>query len=186
VSLPPGYAPLNTSDINSFIKHLTWDDLNARPALNRNVTADQARRIQRLFVVRSGFVEPFPESNIKRALDISEEPQPQPQPPPASYASTPQVSSAPNSVNFFTPNSFSAVSSGFIFVAFISWVLGKLAKVGTGDHARFGRQVVVESLASLISTGIWVWLGYVDEWKLLTVPLGGGFAVILVSAIRSA
>src|SRR5579883_2488766 len=76
VQFPPGYAPLHTGPIDAFLRRLTWDDINRRPSLSRALSGDQERRVQQLFVAAPGYVEPFPESNIKRAFDISEEPPP--------------------------------------------------------------------------------------------------------------
>lgn len=73
VLLPLGYAPLHTKPIETVTRRLTWDDRRQRLSLPRNLSEDQERRIRSLFVVRSGYVEPFLELKISRAVSIAEE-----------------------------------------------------------------------------------------------------------------
>lgn len=177
VYLPPGYAPLNTTNINSFIKQLTWDDYAMRPALSETLTDDQERRIKQLFVAQSGYIEPFPESSIRRAFQIAEE---KPAPAPAVSA---QVAGRSQ---FSVPaNSYAALTGSLIFAAFLSWVFGVVTRKLSSERPHFWRQVGIESIGMVISGIILYWLGIVDEIKLLSIPLAGGLSIAVVSSVRS-
>jgi hypothetical protein len=152
VFFPPGYAPINTVAIDTIIRRLTWDDINQRPALSRNLNSDQAVRIGALFVSRGTYVEPFPESNIKRAVAISEE---APARPVAQNKESPLVSAAPS--NEFT-NSWGALMVGFGFVAFITW-FSAIAQRAIVHKPNFLREVAVESLPLSLAPCYMAW-----EW----------------------
>jgi len=179
VYLPPGYAPLNTTDINNFVRRLSWDDFNQRPALAVSPGSDQDRRIRDLFVVRGGYVEPFPESNIKKAIEISEE---------KPRISSPPVMQPTESVQhpglYIQTNSFPALAGGVMFAALLSWVFTRTSRALSGDRPSILRQIIVESGALIISGTVLWWFGVVDEIKLLSIPLGAGLTVALISSMK--
>jgi len=186
VSLPAGYAPLHTLPIDTVARRLTWDDLNQRLSLARNISNDQERRIRELFVTRPGFVEPFPESNIKRAVAISEERPPPPPPIPSSPFSSPEQQPIPQATGLrIETNSYLALAAGIVFVAFLSWVFGAASKIMSGDKSKFWRQVGAESISLIASGSVLYWFGIVDEIKLLSIPLIGGFSIALISSIKA-
>jgi hypothetical protein len=130
-----------------------------------------------------GFIEPFPESNIKRAVAISEEGPPPP--PPPSFVPREAPSTLPTGLHI-DANSNLALGAGVIFVAFVSWVFGTASKLMSGERPHFGRQVAVESLSLIISGTVLYSFGVVDEIKLLSIPLLGGLSIAVVSTIKYA
>jgi hypothetical protein len=190
VYLPIGYAPLHTTDINGMIRRLSWDDANQHPALPRSLSIDQERRIKELFVARVGYVEPFPESNIRRAAAIGEE---RPPPPPlAPSIAKPReepthqsTGSHPAGLNV-APNSSLALGLGIMFVAFLAWVFGTATRMLSGEKPNFWRQVAVESISLIVSGIVLYSLGVVDEIKWLSIPLVGGLSIAIVSSARHA
>jgi hypothetical protein len=190
VFFPPGYAPINTVAIDTIIRLLTWDDINQRPVLSRNLNSDQASRIGALFVSRGRCIEPSPESNIKRAVAISEE---APTRPVAQNKEPPLVSAAPSQIvqtstpepshgsNEFT-NSWGALMVGFGFVAFITWI-SAIAQRAIAHKPNFLREVAVESTAAIVSSSVLYGLGVATEIKWMSVPiLGGLFSLIIASS----
>src|SRR5262249_50459488 len=70
-AFPPGYAPFTAAQMSSLLKTLAWDDGNRRPTFARVLTPDQEERISGLFATQGGYIAPFPESNLQRAVAIA-------------------------------------------------------------------------------------------------------------------
>jgi hypothetical protein len=179
VAFPYGYAPFE-KPIDGVVKRLTWDDYHQRPLLTHIPDTEHERRIQNLFVSGPGYVEPFPESNIKLAFEISEERIVSPPPP------LPPPPFQPGGGGFsIGANSGLAVGGSLVFVAFLSWAFGFVSRMLSGDRPKFWRQVGVESAVLIISGTVLFWFGIVDEIKLLSIPLVGGLSVAVISSLRS-
>jgi hypothetical protein len=182
--LPAGYAPLHTLPVDVVSKQLEWDDARGHPQISRQISDDQRRRIQSLFATQGRYIEPFPESAISKAIAISEEP------PPVSRPSTQSTSASGlnerTSGLQISSNSNTALVGGIVFAAFLAWLFGFVNRLASGEKPSIGRQILVES-ASLVISGVVLYsFGIVDEIKLLSLSLGGGFSVAVISTIKAA
>lgn len=186
-ALPVGYAPLHTVPIDTVARRLTWDDARDRPMLSRTPTSDQEQRIRALFNTGPGYVEPFPEVNIRKAVSISEEPPPAP-PRPAPTPKSAEASLPPSQTSgiYIGANSTSAVAISTFFAGFFAWIVALVTKATAGERPSVLRHITVESIALVISGFVLHSLGIVDEVKLLSIPIGAGVSVAVISAIKFA
>ena len=81
------------------------------------------------------------------------------------------------------PNSFAALGTALGVICCFAWVSGKLSATFSGEG--FLRRVGVETIVSVLAGAILHYLGLVDEWKLLSVPIFGGLSVALIASAKS-
>jgi hypothetical protein len=177
MALPPGYAPLHTLPIDTFLRRLVWDDARGRPSLSRTPTFEQEKRIQSLFALDDGYLAPFPEANLRRAISISEELPTRPQ-------KLEDVNRDKVGGVHFDANSTPAVIAGTVFAGLLAWIVGMIVKAAAGGERNFGRHIIGESVAMIVSGLVLYQFGIVDEIKLLSVPIGAGISVAVISAVK--
>jgi hypothetical protein len=186
VFYPPGYAPWIATQIVPHMKQLAWDDVNQRPVLNREVGADQERRIRELFVTRGGYVEPFPADNIRKAFAISLE---KPAPSPSMTTAAQKADSADKGTSNANSNNPIANLNDWIKLgigAIVLVVIKFAMRVIFGsEHERRPtfKDLIRNAIAALAALPVFYIFGLSAETTIWSLSLGFGFSISLTWAV---
>jgi hypothetical protein len=86
------------------------------------------------------------------------------------------------------PNSLLAVTAGVFFAGLLSWISATLSKIVSGGESPVWRKVAIgvaiDSMSLCISGVVLYHFGIVDEVKLLSIPIGAGISVAVISSVK--
>ncbi len=80
----------------------------------------------------------------------------------------------------FESNSWPVVLVGTLFSGFLSWLFGTATNALSDSRPGFWQKVAINSISLFISGVVLYYFGFVNEFKLLTIPIFAGVSVAVI------